>query len=323
MYDVSPARDHDPWQTITVATTKVKITRGKNKGKFRYVHTPVKGNVREHVDDEGNVWHTSDAAREHYAKDDLDTRIAEIGEKPVNPLPGGDEFAPAWVDYGSVRDGYTQKHEKSRYDDMSNAKASDKYLPVTEGGDGKRHPMSPDAIAARERREAQVMALPDVEEFTRERRTTSWDETYVKPYGAPTYRIVRDKKGKRHVYSQGAFRRAMRGPAGYLRYWTDPTSSEALRNVKGNRPERAVTIEMSRGLLKMWLRLHDIMAGIGRLTDNGRSKVIGELIANMGANDTVTFRMYSKKDIRWIAKKAPKSYREGDFGEFLKFLAST
>lgn len=325
MYDVAPAREHDPWHTTTVTTEEVEITRGKNKGKTKEVRKRAQVKPREHVDEHGNVWHTSDPAREHYARDDANAREAEAGQKPVKRLPGTDEYAPSWVDYGAVRDDYTRRHVRPVYDDLTNAQHSDKYLPKSKGGRGKRDPMSRAALDARDTREARAHGVTDTSEFTRQRRTTSTGETYVNPHGAPTYRTITGRDGKQHVLTQNGNGRAMHGPAGYLRYWVRETESIALRNIDDANRKRGkdVTVEMTRGTMKLWLQLHNVQVERGKLTDNGRAEIISSIIAGMSATDTASMRVYSRTELRKFAlRNVPARYRKGLFGEFLEFLTS-
>jgi hypothetical protein len=270
---------------------------------------------------EHHAWYPEAEAREHYRDDDADRREAEAREKPVNPLPGGDEFAPSWVDYGAVSPDYTRRQRRPQYGDLKDAGLSDAFLPPERGGTGKRNPMDADALAQRERREAQVMGLPDVESFTKERRTTSWGAQYVKPVGSPTYRIIRDRKGNRHVYTQGAFRRAMRGKLSYLKKFSDPTGNAAIASVTGEPKGSAKVLIMTRGKLNMWLGVHKILVENGKIDDNGRTAVLESVIAGIPPGKAVSLRVYSDADLKAF-RHVPARFKRGAFGEYIRFVAN-
>lgn len=150
-------------------------------------------------------------------------------------------------------------------------------------------------------------------------------ETYVVPHGLhSSYRKTTDAKGKTQAPHQaGRWGKPHTARNKHLAYWRDPTATEALRNVRTNAPKPAhLALEVERGLLLMWVRLHDIMVRRGEITDGGRSAVIREIVDATRPGDMVTVDMYRSEDITRITNKAPKMYRKGEFGKFLKDLAT-
>lgn len=192
--------------------------------------------------------------------------------------------------------------KQGQYATGIDAYLGDKYVPTQRGGEGKPDPIM--AAAERDRLRGTRAKYGDTtaQAFIKENRTTTWGEQYVNAYGTTLL--------KRSLHSR----------LSYMRYWSDPTGNEALRNVTGNRGGEYVTVEMSRGLLKMWLRLHNILVERGRLTDKGRADAIARTIAGMeSAYDVASVRVYRPADL-WQFRHAPRRYHEGEFGEFLQFL---
>jgi len=150
-------------------------------------------------------------------------------------------------------------------------------------------------------------------------------ETYVVPHGLhSSYRETTDKEGRTQApHEAGRWGKPHTARNKHLAYWRDPTATEALRNVRTSAPKPAhLALEIERGLLLMWVRLHDIMVRRGDITDGGRSAVIREVVDATPPGAIVTVDMYRSEDIARITNNAPKRYKRGDFGKFLKDIAT-
>lgn len=112
----------------------------------------------------------------------------------------------------------------------------------------------------------------------------------------------------------------------YLAYWRDPTGAEAIRNVTTSTVHRTqsnyVSIEVERGILLMWTRLHEILVTRGIIQDEGRSAAMWAVVNQAKPGETLTLEVYTKTDLGKFVKRAPKMYRKGAFGAFLKNIAT-
>lgn len=252
---------------------------------------------------EHHAWYPEAEAREHYREDDRKTREGEAREAPVNPLPGGDEFAPSWVDYGTIPDDYTRTQPRARYDDLIDAGHSDAFLPPEHGGAGKANPM--DTVATNDRNRAFRAIYGDkrAATFVDTKRTMSDGTRFVVPVGASVWRAP------------------LRGKLSYLKKFSDPTGNAALAAVTGAPKGSAKVLVMTRGKVSMWLEMHKILVERGKLTDNGRTTVLESVLAGIEPGKAASLRIYSDADMKAF-RHVPARYQRGAFGEFVRFVAN-
>lgn len=306
MYDVAPAREHDAY--------------GPTRRRLKDGSLQRLDSVQQHERD-GETWHTN-AATDHAYEADADKReLIATRQKPVSERPW-DPFGTDLGDPGEISRRYVAPNRPD-YLESKLAGADDRHLPEESGGDGKRNPMDADALADREAREMRLMRYDDVDDFTRDRRVTTWGERYYKPVGSPTVRRVkgRDRKGRERMFiiSQNAFRRALRGPSNEQRRWARPTENEAIRSVVGTGKDTRVSITMTRGMLMLWRQVHDIQVQRGKIKDAGMSDILASTIAGLKPSETVTMTVYDRATLRKF-RGAPKRFRKGPFGEFLDYI---
>lgn len=294
-HDMAPAREHD-------------------------VYGHAKPKLRAHEAD-GETWHTSALAVHDYLNDDSNRREAEARQKEVTPRP----WDPFGTDLGDPGEISRRNVAPNRPDYMESklAGTDDRHLPAEAGGDGKRNPMDPDALADREDREMRIMRYEDVEDFTRDRRVTTWGERYYKPVGSPTVRRVKghDRFGhvQTYILSENAMRRPMSGPSNELRRWARPTENEAIRAIIGKGGDTRVSITMTRGMLMLWRQVHAVQVQRGKLNDAGMSEVLDATIDGLKPGETCTMTVYDRVTLRKF-RSAPKRFRKGPFGEFLEYI---
>src|SRR5690606_38711817 len=210
--------------------------------------------AREH-----RAWYPDDEARDHYRKDDADRRQAEARLKPVADRPW-DPFSSEVSDPGAISARYVNGN-RADYRESKYAGTDDAHLPKEQGGDGRRNPMDADALQAREDRELQAIRKVKGDKYAQDagKRVTTWGERYYKPIGAPTVRIIRDKRGGEHagkrylITGDGAMRRPLRGVNATRRQWARPTENEASRAIVGD-DTNGVTVPMTRGMRRRWRR---------------------------------------------------------------------
>lgn len=249
------------------------------------------------------AWYPEAEAWEHHRADDADRRQAEARQKPVNPLPGGDEFAPSWVDYGTIPDDYTRTQPRARYDDLIDAGHSDAFLTPEHGGAGKANPM--DTVATNDRNRAFRAIYGDkrAATFVDTKRTMTDGTRFVVPVGASVWRAP------------------LRGKLSYLKKFSDPTGNAALAAVTGAPKGSAKVLIMTRGKVSMWLEMHKILVENGKITDNGRTAVLESVLAGIAPGKAASLRIYSDADMKAF-RHVPARYQRGAFGEFVRFVAN-
>lgn len=252
---------------------------------------------------EHHAWYSNAEAWEHHRDDDAKRREAEARQKPVNPLPGGDEFAPSWVDYGTIPDDYTRKQPRARYGELIDAGLSDAFLPPDKGGTGKANPM--DTVATNDRNRAFRAIYGDkrAASYVDTKRTMSDGTRFVVPVGASVWRAP------------------LRGKLSYLKKFSDPTGNAAIAAITGAPKGAPKVIVMTRGKVTMWLQVHKILVERGKLADNGRTAVLESVIAGIAPGKAASLRLYSDADLKAF-RHVPKRYQKGAFGEFIRFVAN-
>lgn len=249
------------------------------------------------------AWYSEAEAWEHYREDDRKVREGEARQKPVNPLPGGDEFAPSWVDYGTIPDDYIRPQPRARYDDMIDAGHSDAFLPPEKGGNGKANPMDTVATNDRNRSFRAIYGDKRAATFVDTKRTMSDGTRFVVPVGASVWRAP------------------LRGKLSYLKKFSDPTGNAAIASVTGAPKGAAKVLVMTRGKASMWLEVHKILVERGKITDNGRTAVLESVLAGIAPGKAVSLRIYSDADLKAF-RHVPNRYKKGAFGEFVRFVAN-
>jgi hypothetical protein len=249
------------------------------------------------------AWYPETEAREHYREDDRKTREGEARQKPVNPLPGGDEFAPSWVDYGTIPDDYTRRQPKPRYDDLIDAGLSDAFLSPETGGTGKANPMDTVAETDRVRGFRAYYGDDRAASFIDTKRTMSDGTRFVVPVGASVWR------------------KPLMGKLKYLKRFSDPTGNAAIASVDGAPKGAAKVLIMTRGKLSMWLEIHKVLVERAKITDNGRTAVLESMIAGIEPGKAASLRIYSDADLKAF-RHVPKRYKKGAFGDYIRFVAN-
>lgn len=275
--------------------------------------------AREH-----RAWYPDDEARDHYRKDDADRRQAEARLKPVADRPW-DPFSSEVSDPGAISARYVNGN-RADYRESKYAGTDDAHLPKEQGGDGRRNPMDADALQAREDRELQAIRKAKGDKYAQDagKRVTTWGERYYKPVGAPTVQVIREKregkhKGKRYLITGNGMRRPLHSVGASMRKWARPTENEAIRAVIGSGRNTGVAITMTRGMLMLWKQVHDIQVQRGKLNDAGMSDILASTITGLKPGETVTMTVYDRATLRKF-RGAPKRFRKGPFGEFLKYI---
>jgi hypothetical protein len=307
-HDFAPGREYDAYMPTRAAD---------DSGNLQRLNV-----IREHTAD-GETWHTNALAKLEYAADDAKRREAEARQKPVPERPW-DPFGTDLGDPGAISARYVR--DRADYVEGKLAGIDDAYLPKAEGGDGRRNPMDADALQAREERELQAIRKIKGDKFAQDagKRVTTWGERYHKPIGAPTVRIIRDKRGGEHagkrylITGDGAMRRPLRGVNATRRQWARPTENEAIRAIVDD-DTNGVTITMTRGMLKLWKQVHDVQVQRGKLNDANLSAILTDAVARTKPGETRTFVVRDRATLRKF-RGAPKRFRKGPFGEFLDYI---
>jgi hypothetical protein len=156
-------------------------------------------------------------------------------------------------------------------------------------------------------------------------------ETYVVPVGLPSqYRYTTKDGNPVQPHQVQGWGKSLTSKNKHLAYWRDPTADEALSNVRtgGNRtqqkPNPADYHEMivPREYLVMLARVNDIQAARGRIENDGKGDMLRELATLVPAGENVTVTLYSPTEVRGMFTGLPKRYKNGDFGQFLKDIAT-
>jgi len=117
----------------------------------------------------------------------------------------------------------------------------------------------------------------------------------------------------------------------HLMYKNDPTAREALANVMrdatptdsaGEPVANRYTLAIPRDMLVMLARVHDIQAKRGKLAGDNRSDTLRELAARIEPGEMVDIDLYSPSEVTSLTQGLPKRYKSGEFGQFLKDLAT-
>lgn len=155
---------------------------------------------------------------------------------------------------------------------------------------------------------------------------------------SPIARKARSQK--RHV-STGGIEYVMPHGAGvdkpltarnkHLMYKSDPTAREALANVMRDDNQTAsagepvanrYTLVIPRDMLVMLARVHDVQAKRGKLAGDNRSDMLRELAKSIEPGEMVDIDLYSPSEVASLTQGLPKRYKSGEFGQFLKDLAT-
>lgn len=309
-HDMTPASAHDalmPTHTVGDDGELQRLEHG----------------IREHTAD-GETWHTHKLADFEYAADDADRRLVEARQKPVPERPW-DPFSSEVSDPGPISARYVNGN-RADYRESKYAGTDDAHLPKDLGGEGRRNPMDADALQAREDRELQAIRKVKGDKYAQDagKRVTTWGERYYKPVGAPTVRVIREKregkhKGKRYLITGEGMRRPMHSVGASQRKWARPTENEAIRAVVGSGKNTGVAITMTRGMLMLWKQVHDIQVQRGKINDAGMSDILASTIAGLKPGETVTMTVYDRATLRKF-RGAPKRFRKGPFGAFLDYI---
>lgn len=117
----------------------------------------------------------------------------------------------------------------------------------------------------------------------------------------------------------------------HLMYKQDPTAREALANVMRDETQTAsagepvadrYTLVIPRDMLVMLARVHDIQAERGKLAGDNRSDMLRELANRIEPGEMVDIDLYSPSEVTSLTQGLPKRYKSGEFGQFLKDLAT-
>lgn len=193
-----------------------------------------------------------------------------------------------------------------------------------------RHYKDDKGVSTEARRRAwKVRGYADAIDATE--KPTGGKRTYTGPHG-PYFvpdglNLTRRNASKSNLpHKRSSWGKPLTSGKKYLAYWRDPTGSEAIRNVTDSTVHRThsnyVSIEVERGILLMWTRLHEILVTRGIIQDDGRSAAMWAVVNQAKPGETLTLEVYTKTDLGKFVKRAPKMYRKGAFGAFLKNIAT-
>lgn len=114
----------------------------------------------------------------------------------------------------------------------------------------------------------------------------------------------------------------------HLTYLRDPTARDALANVADNRPVREpeprdyFTIDIPREFLVMLAKVSDIQAKRGKLDNNRQGDMLRQVAERVPPGEAVTVDLYSPSDVLAMTRDLPKRYRNGQFGQLMKDIAT-